>query len=166
MFQYHLSRGLQQILSLFYIHSDMDSKRLTVYAAQSNAWMSRKQLSHLMQQATYDEFSRYDYGDSQNKVTYGDADPPLYDLRDISNTTIALIYSKADTISSPEDIENLTSTLKVPILDEFRVKDSSFSQRDFVYGSLVGQLVNPQVLKVLKKVKAVPVENGVSSTAL
>ena len=156
MFQYHLSRGLMKILSQFYIHSDIESNRLSVYAAQMHFWLSKKQLSHFLQQIIYNEFSKYDYGEEKNKVAYGDVDPPLYDLREITNQTIALIYSKADAVHTPSDVENVVSALKVAVIEDFRVKDPNFSHLDFVFSSKVGTLVNPEILKILRKVKAVP----------
>lgn len=168
MFQYHLSRGLQRLLSLFYVHSDLDPNRLSVFASQMHFWMSKKQLSHFMQQIIYNEFSRYDYGEEKNKIAYGDADPPLYDLREVTNQTIAMIYSKTDAVHSPGDVENVISHLKVPVIGDFRVKDPNFSHLDFVFCSKLGILVNPEILKILRKVKAVPdhvAANGTTSAA-
>ena len=165
MFQYHLSRGLQAALSQFYVHSDINYDRLSVYASQADYWMSRKQLSHILQQVIYKEFSRFDYGDNQNKLVYGDADPPLYDIRDITNQFIAIFYAKADAITSADDVEDLTSTLKVPLLLEHRVKDNDFSHLDFAFSNKLATLVNPEILKTLNRVKGSRASPSTSAAA-
>ena len=156
MFQWHLSRGMQKIFSIFYTHQPIDSNRLSVYDAQTFYWMSRKQASHNVQQLLFNEFSRYDYGEEKNKMMYGDPDPPLYDLKDITNRTIALIHSQSDSWINDSDIDEITSRLKVPVLVEYRIPDPTFSHHDYTFGSKVGPLVNQEIVRILKKADSIP----------
>ena len=85
---------------------------MSVYTAQANFTLSRKNLAHLCQFITYDEFAKFDYGESVNESVYGKRDPPEYDLRCITNRTVAVIYSKNDEWASVQDFESIGSTMK------------------------------------------------------
>lgn len=85
---------------------------MSVYTAQANFALSRKNLAHLVQFIVYDEFAKFDYGPAGNQLVYGREDPPEYDLRCITNRSVALIYSKNDEWASVEDFESIGSTMK------------------------------------------------------
>lgn len=85
---------------------------MSVYTAQANFCLTRKNLAHLCQFITYDEFAKYDYGQSENEFKYGKRDPPEYDLRNITNRTVALIYSQNDEWASVHDFESIGQTMK------------------------------------------------------
>lgn len=90
---------------------NVDVKRLSVYTAQANLALSKKNLAHLIQVNMFDEFTKYDHGDMINQKLYGSIDPPEYDLKAITNRFIALIYSKSDMWSSVEDVDYISNSL-------------------------------------------------------
>jgi lysosomal acid lipase/cholesteryl ester hydrolase len=110
MFQYHLSR-LMNLVSSSFVASDLNQDRLTVYAAQTHLCLSKKNAAHLLQTMIYDEFSRFDNGDDENEKIYGDVDPPNYDLKHITNRTVAIIHCKRDQYTSRSDIDFIGNTM-------------------------------------------------------
>lgn len=110
MFQYHLSRLLNLISSSF-VAADVNQDRLTVYAAQTHLCLSKKNAAHLLQTIIYNEFSRFDNGDDENEKKYGNVDPPNYDLKQITNRTVALIHCKKDQYTSQSDIDFISNNM-------------------------------------------------------
>lgn len=108
-------------LSLFavtkFYDMNVDAKRMSVYTAQANLALSKKNLAHLIQVNMFDEFTRYDHGDAINQKKYGCIDPPEYDLKSITNRNIALIYSKSDMWSSVADVDYISNSLSGELID-------------------------------------------------
>ena len=110
MFQYHLSR-LMNLISSSFVEADVNQDRLTVYAAQTHLCLSKKNAAHLLQTMVYNEFSRFDAGDSENEKMYGDVDPPCYELKNITNRTVAIIHCKHDQYTSTRDIDFISDSM-------------------------------------------------------
>lgn len=64
---------------------------------------SLKLVCHGFQCIVADKFQNYDYGRSQNQKIYGQLNPPLYELGNIS-TPIAIFSSKGDHLCSTQVI--------------------------------------------------------------
>lgn len=103
---------LTYLLSTSFFDLNLNRSRMSVYTAQANFALSRKNLAHLVQFIVYDEFAKFDYGPAGNQLVYGREDPPEYDLRCITNRSVALIYSKNDEWASVSDFESIGSTMK------------------------------------------------------
>lgn len=85
---------------------------MSVYTGQANFALSKKNLAHLVQFIIYDEFAKFDYGEDGNMMVYGRPDPPEYDLKNITNRTVGIIYSSNDEWASLEDFESIGTTMK------------------------------------------------------
>jgi len=164
MFQYHLSRLLNLITSQVF-EGDVNQNRLSVYAAQTNLTVSKKSIAHLLQTIIYDDFARFDYGDEKNEKVYGCVDPPAYELRNISNQTIAIIYGKNDQWIARRDINFITNNLKVPVLEEYLIPDAKWSHLDFTFSPQVGRMVNSKIVDILKRAEAIN-ESDITVTRL
>lgn len=103
---------LTYLFSTSFFDLNLNRSRMSVYTAQANFSLSRKNLAHLVQFIVYDEFAKFDYGSTGNEIVYGRQDPPEYDLRSITNRSVAIIYSKNDEWASVEDFESIGSTMK------------------------------------------------------
>lgn len=56
------------------------------------------------------EFSKYDFGVTENIKQYGQPTPPVWDLKNIT-TKLTLIVGTGDYFSTPQDVENLRQRL-------------------------------------------------------
>ena len=100
-----------------------------------------RNLAHLVQFIVYDEFAKFDYGSTGNEVAYGRQDPPEYDLRSITNRSVAIIYSKNDEWASIEDFESIGNTMKgksIYIEGEYTLRSDSNSN---IFPSWVSDLI-------------------------
>lgn len=72
--------------------------------------MSLRTLVHYAQLITKPkdapEFSKFDFGIVENLKQYGQAKPPVWDLKNIK-TKLTLIVGTGDYFSTPQDVENL-----------------------------------------------------------
>lgn len=100
------------LFSSSFFDLDLDRSRMSVYTAQANFCLTRKNLAHLCQFIVYDEFAKFDYGEPDNESKYGKREPPEYDLKSITNRTVALIYSRNDEWASVQDFESIGATMK------------------------------------------------------
>jgi len=156
-FQYYMNRIMHMVSNSIH-DSDINEERLSVYACQADLHISKKNLAQLIQLNIYDEFSRFDYGDKHNEKSYGNVDPPLYDIRTITNRTIAMIYSLNDQLTTEADMDFISNSLRVPMLEEFQVPDPKWSHADFVYGRKLGAVINSKIIDILKKADHIPIE--------
>ena len=98
-------------LFLTFFDCNADRSRLGVYTAQANFSLSKKNLAHLIQFNMFDEFTKFDFGDDNNTRIYHNIDPPEYDLKNITNRSVALIYCKNDQWSTVEDVDFIANSL-------------------------------------------------------
>ena len=99
------------LISSSFVDSDVNQDRLTVYAAQTHLCLSKKNAAHFLQTILYDEFSRFDNGDNGNEKMYGEPDPPCYELKNITNRTVAIIHCKNDQYTSSRDIDFISNSM-------------------------------------------------------
>lgn len=100
------------LLSTSFFDLNLNRDRISVYTGQNNFALSKKNLAHLVQFIIYDEFAKFDYGEAGNMLVYGRPDPPEYDLKNITNRTVGIIYSSNDEWASLEDFESIGTTMK------------------------------------------------------
>lgn len=109
--QYYFDQ-LTYMLSSSFFDLDLDRSRMSVYTAQANFCLTKKNLAHLVQFIMYDEFAKFDYGEAGNEFLYGKRDPPEYDLRNITNRSVAMIYSKNDEWATVQDFQSIGATMR------------------------------------------------------
>jgi len=147
---------LTYLFSTSFFDLNLNRSRMSVYTAQANFALSRKNLAHLVQFIVYDEFAKFDYGPLGNEVVYGRQDPPEYDLRSITNRSVAIIYSKNDEWSSVEDFESIGNTMRVPLLEDYLIPGDKWSHYDFTFGLNVGSVINEPIVDILRRADKIP----------
>ncbi|CAG2119712.1 unnamed protein product, partial [Medioppia subpectinata] len=125
----------------------------------SSSW----NFAHLLQIRSANRPERYDYGDPDtNLARHETPEPPPYDLSAINSTHVALIYTANDWLNPLDDVQRLKEHLKVKLLDDYQVPDETWNHMELVWAVETGQLVNPRVLNILKKVH--DNENAIDNT--
>ena len=68
-------------------------------------------LAHVLQNVENKHFRDYDYGKEINMKKYGSEEPPIYDLKKITNRFICFFYSTKDIVVRFEDVIDLKKKL-------------------------------------------------------
>ncbi|CAG2184340.1 unnamed protein product, partial [Oppiella nova] len=94
---------------------------------------------------------KFNLGTEENIRRYGQSVPPEYDLSVINSTNIALIYAANDWLNDIRDINLLKKTLKVKLMDDYLVPDTTFNHMELMWARDVGKYVNTKILEILHK---------------
>jgi hypothetical protein len=141
----------EMLFSLFgYDENQMNRSRVNVYMSHSPAGTSMYTILHYLQLVKNPGLLHYDYGSNGNMARYGQPMPPNYRLDTINNRFIALIYGTNDWLVDFKDLMYLKSTLKVPLLEDYAVPNSDWTQLDFIWAKEAGLYVNSKVLEILE----------------
>jgi lysosomal acid lipase/cholesteryl ester hydrolase len=94
---------------------------------------------------------KFDFRNPKKNIEhYGQAKPPLYDLKRITGTKIHLYSSKADYLADANDVEHfLVPNLNPDVLEEHVVFDS-YSHLDFVWSTDIAKDVYVPIIKKIK----------------
>lgn len=79
----------------------IDDKAKMCYFGHYPSGTSSKSLIHVLQIAETSKFARYDYGESENMMKYGQKEAPEYDMKKITDFPVALFCGIDDLVSSP-----------------------------------------------------------------
>ncbi|CAG9795476.1 unnamed protein product [Diatraea saccharalis] len=106
-----------------------------------------KQFIHYAQSYVSGEFRYYDHGVSENVRRFGVPEPPYYRLGDIT-CPVSLIYSDADWLSHPTDVDKLYNELG-NCIDIHKVPFSPFNHLDFILAKDFHTLIYERLRKLL-----------------
>lgn len=84
-----------------YNSKELNESVVPVYTSNTPAGASTKQLIHYGQEINSANFQKFDYGLLNNLNRYGSAEPPSYNLNQIT-APIALFYSENDLLAHVE----------------------------------------------------------------
>ncbi|CAG2161896.1 unnamed protein product [Oppiella nova] len=129
----------------------LNMTRLGVYFTHTPAGTSSWNVAHFGQLVESKKFRKFDYGEYENKIIYGQKTPPNYNLSSITSTKIALIYSLNDWLADLANVVQLKQELKVPLLAEYLVPYERWSHTDYIFGKDAGLYVYSKVLEILSK---------------
>jgi pimeloyl-ACP methyl ester carboxylesterase len=126
---------------------NFNQSRLSVYMSHLPAGTSVRNLLHYTQAVNSDKFMRYDFGQSENVVRYGQANPPEYSVSNLS-LPVALLSGGHDTLSAPEDVQRLA-----PLFPNLRFTKSIdyYNHLDFVWGNDADGVIYRDVVDFLKR---------------
>merc|ERR1712217_984887 len=111
---------------------------------------SFKNLAHFGQGLHENTFSYFNYGEgiiSSNRKYYGQANPPLWYLSDIT-CPVALFMGTNDEMTPPEDLARLKSELPASVVAHEQMMQG-FNHVDFVWAHDVGTLLNEDLVKLI-----------------
>nr|XP_054922653.1 gastric triacylglycerol lipase-like [Dermacentor andersoni] len=77
------------------------------------------------------QFQKFDWGLLKNKIKYGQAKPPQYDLSKVT-APVALYWSEGDALVGPEDVTHLKMLLPNVVLS-YKVPVPGFTHVDFAW---------------------------------
>ncbi|XP_054155984.1 lysosomal acid lipase/cholesteryl ester hydrolase-like [Oppia nitens] len=139
-------------LILGFQSSQWNMTRTGVYISQVPSGSSSWNTAHLIQSFLANRPERYNHWDSRdNERRYNSSVPLAYDMEAINSTDIALIYAANDWLNHLDDVRLLKDHLKVKLLDDYLVPDSTWNHCELVMGTGAGQYVNVRVLDLLAK---------------
>lgn len=131
----------------------VDLKRIQAILHQIPAGTSLRNLVHFLQGSRARNFTRFNYGLAENKLRYGQALPPIYDLSRIRSKSIVLFDSESDILADHMDVELLISSLRVKPYKRYTVSRNTpsglFNHAHFLYGHLQGVLINRRIVNIL-----------------
>ena len=98
------------------------------------------------------DFTKFDYGKEENFKKYKQDEPPIYNLDNIRNKTIAFVSCKHDTVVDYQNVKQLEKDLKnVKLFDNYVVPNDDWNHVDFHLGPDVGRYVNHKLIEILQK---------------
>ncbi|XP_044254152.1 lipase member J-like [Tribolium madens] len=137
--------------SLFYGWSkdELDPSFINMVIDHFGAPSSLKNYEHIYQISNYGEVRMFDYGNTNNLVTYGSETPPPYALENVS-VPILLIYGTNDYLTQAGDIDALYQKLpeKVKVY-EHQMAIDGFSHTDFYYGKHRYEMLYKKLIEFL-----------------
>ncbi|XP_072145028.1 gastric triacylglycerol lipase-like [Dermacentor andersoni] len=110
---------------------EMNMTRFPVYMANNPAGSSVRNMFHIAQIMKANRFQKFDWGLLKNKIKYGQAKPPQYDLSKVT-APVALYWSEGDALVRPEDVTHLKMLLPNVVLS-YKVAVPGFTHVDFAW---------------------------------
>ncbi|RWS21728.1 Lysosomal acid lipase/cholesteryl ester hydrolase precursor-like protein, partial [Leptotrombidium deliense] len=94
--------------------------------------------------------SKFDYGPEKNIAKYNSVTPPLYNLKNIKSTNIALISALNDLLAAPLDVQFIRNELRGKLLLDHIVPDPQWNHIAFLWGLDAAKFVNFHILRILE----------------
>ncbi|XP_011184338.2 lipase 3 [Zeugodacus cucurbitae] len=140
--------------TLFYTWAGTEASNINAtllpYIAETHpAGISTNQGIHYIQLHNSNFFRQYDHGVQKNRKVYAQAEPPNYQLENVSADTY-VYYGMSDTSVNWQDIQRLPehiSSLKLL----YKVPDESWGHIDFIFAMKVKETINEQVINYCKQ---------------
>ncbi|XGW14683.1 hypothetical protein V3C99_000731 [Haemonchus contortus] len=110
-----------------------NTSRITVYLSHFPAGTSSMNILHWVQMINTGTVTKLDYGQGTNIVTYGQINPPSYNLRNIPNVPVYIFSGGNDWIATEYDIR----TYLIPLLGsriQMHTYLPEYSHFDFTWG--------------------------------
>lgn len=153
--QFEESRSLCESVIFFICGPEgqqFNKTRLPVLVSHTPAGTSVRNMRHYAQLVLSERFQKFDFGETRNRIRYGQEAPPEYNLSMVS-APVALYWSLGDWLADPRDVSQLRDRLPRLVLD-FRVRDPKFTHLDFTLGIGARQLVYEPLMKAMSSVRA------------
>ncbi|XP_025266499.1 lipase 1-like [Camponotus floridanus] len=110
--------------------------------------VSVKAMEHYVQEIHSGKFRKYDYGRARNQLIYNSAEPPDYNLANITVPS-ALFYGSGDLLVNIFDVKRLYRILP-NVVDLYEVPWSKFNHLDFIWAKDAPKLVYERAFKLMK----------------
>lgn len=113
------------------------------------AGASVRQILHYVQAVTHRRFCQYDHGSYGNMRRYGRADPPDYNLENVT-APVYLYYGDNDWLVSMRDVKRLKKVLR-SIKFKYLVPYPGWNHMDFIWAKDIKEILNDMVIENIRK---------------
>ncbi|XP_063238149.1 lipase 1-like isoform X2 [Bacillus rossius redtenbacheri] len=126
--------------------SNLNKSVLATAYGHDPSGTSMKTAAHYGQSVQSGRFRQYDYGPG-NMLHYGQSQPPDYDLARIT-APVSIFYGGADTVTHPQDVENLYSKLVGSKSRNLHLL-KNYTHLDFTCGMDAHRRLYPRIVSIL-----------------
>ncbi|CAG5013355.1 unnamed protein product [Parnassius apollo] len=141
-------RNFLSIIDSFHPGS-VETETIRVLMGHFPAGTSVKNMAWYGQAMNVDVFQKFDYGPSKNLQMYGTAEPPPFNLSAVT-VPVVVIHGRNDFLTSPADIDWLTSHLP-NVLEDYYVVDPLWNHFDVTYSQFTAKSILPKIKEYLEK---------------
>ncbi|XP_053207916.1 uncharacterized protein LOC128391973 [Panonychus citri] len=146
------------IIRMSLMYTDLtsgNSSRREIYLSHIPSGSSCWDFIHFAQRMVNDNFSHIDLGDEFNLKRYGSKSSPVYNLKNVKNKHILLIYSTGDEKANPKDVKKLIDHLEGSSVQQIIIRDDKFTHYSYFINNNIGLLVNKPIAKFLQKYRLI-----------
>lgn len=122
----------------------VDLKLIPILMGHTPAGASTKQIVHYAQGVRSGRFRQYDHGTIKNRFVYGTADPPVYNLTQVT-APVVFYYALNDYLAVPVDVERLSRGIG-NLAGYRQVRMETFNHLDFLFAKDVRTLLYEEIL--------------------
>ncbi|XP_055546085.1 lipase 3-like [Wyeomyia smithii] len=127
----------------------VDPRIIPILLGHIPAGSSTRQLMHYGQEMLSGQFRQYDHGKIKNCFVYGRAEPPVYNLTDVT-APVALHYGANDYLAQEGDVQRLAKELP-NLVECFRIESDAFNHMDFLIAKDVNKLLYDRLISNIEK---------------
>ncbi|ESO93372.1 hypothetical protein LOTGIDRAFT_161944 [Lottia gigantea] len=132
-----------------YDTKNLNNTRLPVYLNHTPAGSSVQDIIHFLQGYRTGLFKMYNYGSvDENLKHYNQSDPPIYDVSNIKETPIVVIYGDEDWLADLQDVNALLPKLKTL---QSKHEIASYDHLDFIWGENAALKVYNIIIDIIKE---------------
>ncbi|XP_075531102.1 gastric triacylglycerol lipase-like isoform X2 [Dermacentor variabilis] len=128
----------------------MNMSRVPVYLCHVPAGSSVKNIVHYSQLVQSKKATKFDYGPVDNKIYYGQEDPPEYKISNVK-TDVGIFWSRGDRIVSPANVRELIKDLGPRVKKNHFIDDPYYTHVHFVMALNNPTLLYGDLLEFLDK---------------
>jgi len=130
--------------------SNINTTRYDIYMQLDPAGTSVQNINHWGQMVRDNNFCYYDFlSRHENEKHYGQADPPCYDLSQMT-APVAIFSGGKDKLADPTDVSRLIDELN-PNVIKYSTQIGYYEHMDFVWGLDAAIQLYPQVISLLQQ---------------
>lgn len=122
---------------------------IPLFLSHAPAGASVRQVAHYGQTIRFNAFRRYNHNPITNLATYGNANPPAYDLSKVTVPSY-LHYGQNDKEVNYKDLMTLAANLP-NVVGTYKVERDTFNHYDFIWGKDVRDELYERTLIPLMK---------------
>ncbi|WKY09335.1 hypothetical protein Q1695_002024 [Nippostrongylus brasiliensis] len=128
----------------------LNKTRLPVYYSHTPAGTSSMNILHWIQMVKRGSVAKFDYGEKENLVKYGQKQPPVYNFGDITGLPIYLYIGGNDWLADNEDIKGyLSPRIKATVQQKTFLPD--YNHLDFIWGIHAAEDVYQPIANLIKQ---------------
>ncbi|XP_068215960.1 lipase 3-like [Palaemon carinicauda] len=125
---------------------ELNKEFVPLIISHTPAGSSVHTIAHYGQMKNSNKFCKYDFGTIGNINHYGQAEPPLYNLSQVT-APVGLFWGNTDWLADPQDVARLAADLPNLVLD-YNVPKEEFNHLDFGWAIHANEYVYTKILEL------------------